>query len=141
MWLDLTRSIIQSSRDEAAVSCLDFSGSRVPQSPLHVMARLVEGSPCREQTEPERQNAPAGAAGETTLQAEALMSSARRAAPQTCPADSEASACREGLRAPQRGGSRGPGAGGAPGQEGVLLRHGAALTGFCHLWRRLLART
>ena len=76
--MDSTRS---SGDDEATVSCLDFSASRVPQSPLDVKARLVEGSPRRERTEPKRENVPAGAAGETTLQAEVLMSSARSAAP------------------------------------------------------------
>lgn len=45
------------------------------------MARLVEGSPHRDQTEPERENIPSGAVGEATLQAEVLMSLARTATP------------------------------------------------------------
>ena len=80
MCLDLTGSIIQSSRDnKAAVSCLEFSGSRALQSPLHdgtPRGRL----PGREQTRLEREKAPAGAAGETALQAEALVTAKRQRA-------------------------------------------------------------
>ena len=96
------------------------------------MAHLVEGSPHRDRTEPERENIPSGAAGETTLQAEVLMSSARTAAPRE-----RSVSVQGGAEGPHREAAKGHRCSGHPhGRRGPPPDGGSAT-----FWRRLLAST